>query len=178
MSETAVTSLRPSPVVALAEDERPRQEPFDIEQDALGHWNLKLQDGTVHERVVPVRAFPIATPREGISILGRDGREILWVDRLDGLPEPQRSRVEIALQGREFLPEILCLYGVSSFATPSVWRVKTTRGDSELVLKGEEDIRRLNANTLIVSDAHGVQYLIRHLAGMDRQSRKLLDRFL
>jgi len=31
---------------------------------------------------------------------------------------------------------------------------------------------------LIVSDAHGVQYLIRHLAGMDRHSRKLLDRFL
>lgn len=164
--------------VLLADDERPRQEPFDIEQDSMGQWLLRLQDGTVHERVVPVRAFPIATPREGIAILSREGREILWIDRLDDLPEPQRSLVEQALQGREFLPEILCLYGVSSFATPSVWRVKTSRGDTELVLKGEEDIRRLSANTLIVSDAHGVQYLIRHLAGMDRHSRKLLDRFL
>ena len=178
MSQTTMTSQLSPLGVQLSADERARQEPFEIEQDALGHWNLTLQDGTVHARVVPVRAFPIASPREGISILGRDGRELLWVDRLDALPEPQRSRVETALQGREFLPEILCLYGVSSFATPSVWRVKTTRGDSELVLKGEEDIRRLNANTLIVSDAHGVQYLIRHLAGMDRQSRKLLDRFL
>jgi hypothetical protein len=164
--------------VLLADDERPRQEPFDIEQDSMGQWLLRLQDGTVHERVVPVRAFPIATPREGIAILSREGREILWIDRLDDLPEPQRSLVEQALQGREFLPEILCLYGVSSFSTPSVWRVKTSRGDTELVLKGEEDIRRLSANTLIVSDAHGVQYLIRHLAGMDRHSRKLLDRFL
>lgn len=164
--------------VLLADDERPRQEPFDIEQDSMGQWLLRLQDGTVHERVVPVRAFPIATPREGIAILSREGREILWIDRLDDLPEPQRSLVEQALQGREFLPEILCLYGVSSFATPSVWRVKTSRGDTELVLKGEEDIRRLSANTLIVSDAHGVQYLIRHLAGMDRHSRKFLDRFL
>ena len=169
----------PNPLgVLLAEDERPRQEPFDIEQDAMGQWVLRLQDGTVHERVVPVRAFPIASPRDGIAILSREGREILWIDRLDTLPQPQRSRVELALQGREFLPEILCLYGVSSFATPSVWRVKTSRGDTELVLKGEEDIRRLTANTLIVSDAHGVQYLIRHLAGMDRHSRKLLDRFL
>jgi hypothetical protein len=164
--------------VQLSDDERPRQEPFDIEQDAMGQWILRLQDGTVHERVVPVRAFPIAAPREGISILSREGREIVWVDRLDALPQPQRSRVEAALQGREFLPEILRLEGVSSFATPSVWRVKTSRGDTELVLKGEEDIRRLSANTLIVSDAHGVQFLIRHLAGMDRHSRKLLDRFL
>ena len=178
MSQTTMTSHLSPLGVQLSADERAHQEPFEIEQDALGHWNVRLQDGTLHERVVPVRAFPIATPREGISILSREGREILWVDRLDALPEPQRSRVESALQGREFLPEILCLYGVSSFATPSVWRVKTTRGDSELVLKGEEDIRRLNANTLIVSDAHGVQYLIRHLAGMDRHSRKLLDRFL
>ena len=155
-----------------------RLEPFALEQDAMGQWVLQLQDGTVHERVVLVRAFPIASPREGIAIMSREGREILWIDQLDAVPEPQRASVELALQGREFLPEILCLTSVSSFATPSVWRVKTSRGDTELVLKGEEDIRRLTANTLIVSDAHGVQYLIRHLAGMDRHSRKLLDRFL
>jgi hypothetical protein len=178
MSYLSSADLVTSPGVVLADDERPRQEPFDIEQDAMGQWVLRLQDGTVHERVVPVRAFPIAAPREGIAIMSREGRELLWMDRLDEVPEPQRSRVEQALQGREFLPEILCLYGVSSFATPSVWRVKTSRGDTELVLKGEEDIRRLTSNTLIVSDAHGVQYLIRHLAGMDRHSRKLLDRFL
>ena len=178
MSQTTMTSQLSPLGVQLSADERARQEPFEIEQDALGHWNVRLQDGTLHERVVPVRAFPIATHREGISILSREGREILWVDRLDALPEPQRSRVESALQGREFLPEILCLYGVSSFATPSVWRVKTTRGDSELVLKGEEDIRRLTGKTLIVSDADGVQYLIRDPLALDRHSRKLLDRFM
>jgi hypothetical protein len=31
---------------------------------------------------------------------------------------------------------------------------------------------------LIVSDKHGVQYLIRSLSKLDRASRKLLDRFL
>mgnify|MGYP006288946673 FL=1 len=88
MNSTPVaTDLTPQGV-RLSDDERPRQEPFDIEQDALGQWILRLQDGTVHERVVPVRAFPIAAPREGISILSREGREILWVDRLDALPEP------------------------------------------------------------------------------------------
>jgi hypothetical protein len=47
-----------------------------------------------------------------------------------------------------------------------------------LLLKGEEDIRRLSASVLLVTDAHGVQFLIRDLARMDRYSRKLLDRFL
>jgi len=175
VNDAAVPTLLGTPG---ADHPESRLEPFALEQDAMGQWVLRLQDGLVYERVVPVRAFPIASPREGIAIMSREGREILWIDQLDSVPEPQRSRVEQALQGREFLPEILCLLGVSSFATPSVWRVKTSRGDTELVLKGEEDIRRLTANTLIVSDAHGVQYLIRHLAGMDRHSRKLLDRFL
>ena len=46
------------------------------------------------------------------------------------------------------------------------------------MLKGEEDIRRLGPGLLIVNDAHGVQYLIQDLLGMDKHSRKLLDRFL
>jgi len=72
----------------------------------------------------------------------------------------------------------LRLDGVNSFSTPSVWRVQTSRGNTEFVLKGEEDIRRLSVNTLVVADAHGVQYLIRHLPSLDRHTRKLLDRFL
>ena len=42
----------------------------------------------------------------------------------------------------------------------------------------EEDIRRLSGTVLLVTDGHGVQFLIRDLAKMDRYSRKLLDRFL
>jgi hypothetical protein len=67
---------------------------------------------------------------------------------------------------------------VNSFSTPSTWRVQTNRGPTEFVLKGEEDIKRLSINTLIVADAHGVQFLIRDLPALDRHTRKLLDRFL
>jgi hypothetical protein len=86
--------------------------------------------------------------------------------------------VSQALQGREFMPEILRLDGVNSFSTPSIWRVQTNRGPAQLVLKGEEDIRRLTTHRLIVADAHGVQFLIRDLPSLDRHTRKLLDRFL
>ena len=56
--------------------------------------------------------------------------------------------------------------------------MQTNRGPTEFVLKGEEDIRRLSTRTLIVADAHGVQFLIRDLPALDKHTRKLLDRFL
>ena len=56
--------------------------------------------------------------------------------------------------------------------------MQTNRGPAELVLKGEEDIRRLSQTRLLIADAHGIQFLVRDLTSLDKHSRKLLDRFL
>ena len=103
---------------------------------------------------------------------------MLWFDDLATLSQEQKDSVLQAVTQREFMPEIEKLNAVSSFVAPCTWFVKTNRGDAEFLLKGEEDIRRLSSQTLIVVDAHGVQFLIRELPSMDRHSRKLLDRFL
>ncbi len=146
--------------------------------DPFGKLVVTMADGTQHVGAVVARAFPIATPDQCISILSAEGKELAWVESLNDLPANERDIVAQALQGREFMPEILRLDGVNSFSTPSVWRVQTNRGPAQLVLKGEEDIRRLSASRLIVADAHGVQFLIRDLPSLDRHTRKLLDRFL
>ena len=151
---------------------------FTLAFDAFGKLVVTLADGTQHVGAVVARAFPIAAPDQVISILSAEGKELAWVEDLNSLPAHERDLVAQALQGREFMPEILRLDGVNSFSTPSVWRVQTSRGPTQLVLKGEEDIRRLSANRLIVADAHGVQFLIRDLPSLDRHTRKLLDRFL
>jgi hypothetical protein len=151
---------------------------FTLAFDSFGKLVVTLADGTQHVGAVVVRAFPIATPDQCISILSSEGKELAWVENLNDLPAHAREMVSQALQGREFMPEILRLEGVNSFSTPSVWRVQTSRGPTQLVLKGEEDIRRLSASRLIVADAHGVQFLIRDLPSLDRHTRKLLDRFL
>ncbi len=151
---------------------------FTLAFDPFGKLVVTLADGTQHVGAVVARGFPIAAPDESISILSAEGKELAWVDRLSDLPAQERDIVVQALQGREFMPEILRLDGVNSFSTPSVWRVQTSRGPTQLVLKGEEDIRRLSASRLIVADAHGVQFLIRDLPSLDRHTRKLLDRFL
>lgn len=151
---------------------------FTLAFDPFGKLVVTLADGTQHVGAVVARAFPIATPDECISILSAEGKELAWVENLNDLAVNERDIVVQALQGREFMPEILRLDGVNSFSTPSIWRVQTNRGPTQLVLKGEEDIRRLSASRLIVADAHGVQFLIRDLPSLDRHTRKLLDRFL
>jgi hypothetical protein len=139
---------------------------------------MTTADGILHEGVVPVRAFPIAAPDDGVGMISADGRELAWLPRLDALPAPVREMIEAELASREFMPEIRRIRSVSTYATPSTWEVETDRGVTSLVLRGEEDIRRLAGNTLLISDSHGIHYLVRNLLGLDKASRKLLDRFL
>ena len=151
---------------------------FDLRRDAFGRLVLRDAEGREYVGVVAVRAFPIAAPDEGVSLLDVDGHERAWVPQLSALDERRRTLLADALEQREFMPVLRQLKKVSSFATPSTWEVETDRGSTSFVLKGEEDIRRLGPGLLIVNDAHGVQYLIRDLLNMDAHSRKLLDRFL
>jgi hypothetical protein len=151
---------------------------FELERDAWGKLVYTDATGTRHAGVTAVRAFPIAAPEHGISLVTSDGKEVVWIDRLADLPSPQRALVEEELHGREFMPEIRAIRSVSSYATPSTWQVDTDRGETSLVLRGEEDIRRINHFTLLISDSHGIHFLIRDLGALDRHSRKILDRFL
>lgn len=151
---------------------------WQLERNAFGRLVLTDAAGERHENVVPVRAFPIAAPDEGLSLVSQDGHELAWLDRLGDLPPAVREMVETELGSREFVPEIRRLISVSTFATPSTWTVETDRGETQFILRGEEDIRRLAGSTMLIADSHGIQFLVRDLSKLDRQSRKLLDRFL
>ena len=149
-----------------------------LDRNALGKLVLTTANGDVIDNVVPVRAFPVQVPNGQISLVGPDGHEVAWIERLEDVPEAARLLIEEELRLREFTPVIQRLLEVSSFATPSQWTVETDRGRTSFVLKGEEDIRRLSRDVLLVLDSHGVQFLIRQPQQLDRHSRKLLDRFL
>ncbi|MDR2838558.1 MAG: DUF1854 domain-containing protein [Azonexus sp.] len=151
---------------------------LQVERDPWGRLVVIAADGERFANVTPVRAFPIAAPDEGLSLVSAEGHEIAWIERLADLPPSACELIEAELKSREFVPEIVRIRSVSSFACPSVWQVETDRGDSELTLKGEEDIRRLSPTRLLIADSHGIEFLIRDLTALDRQSRKLLDRFL
>jgi hypothetical protein len=151
---------------------------LELERDAFGRLVLTDAEGVRHPGVVPVRAFPLTAPDDGISLVGGDGRELVWIDRMDALPAPLRQLLDEDLRARDFAPTLLKLHGVSSFGVPSTWRVSTDRGESSFVLKAEEDIRRLEGGELLIASAHGVQFRIPDVKALDRASRKLLERFL
>ena len=152
--------------------------PFTLVRNPFGLLVFTGADGVVHEGIVPVRAFPIGAPDDGIALVDTEGHELLWINRLEELPAAIAALVQEELASREFVPEIKRIHSVSSFACPSTWEIDTDRGAARLVLKGEEDIRRLDREKLLIADTHGIQYLVRSLPALDKTSRKILDRFL
>jgi len=156
----------------------PIQTTFQLRRDAFGKLVLTNPEGEEFVGVTPVRAFPVQAPMRGISLVRDGGKEVAWIEDLSAVPAEVAALVTEELEGREFMPEILSIKSVSSFATPCTWTVQTDRGDTEFVLKGEEDIRRLGAFSLLIADSHGIHFLIRDMFGIDKGSRKILDRFL
>ena len=151
---------------------------FDLQRDSFGRLVLTLADGTVHEGVVPVRAFPLAAPEEGLSLVGSDGREVAWVPSAGSLPAAIRALIAEELAGREFVPTVLRIESVSSFSTPSTWSVVTDRGPTQFVLKGEEDIRRLQDGALLIASGEGIHFRVADRWALDRRSKAVLERFL
>ena len=150
-----------------------------LSRNAHGRLVLTLASGLTHEAVVPVRAYPLTAPQEGLSLVGSNGKEVLWVDHVSQLPALAWKLIEEDLAVREFVPTIESIESVSSFSTPSTWQVKTDRGAAQMVLKAEEDIRKLEGRTrLLITGNDGVQYRIPDSTKLDRHSRKLLERFL
>jgi len=151
---------------------------FQLRRDSFGKLIITLENGEEWVGVTPVRAFPIQAPTRGISLVRDGGKEVAWIDDLADVPPAIADLIRDEIDGREFIPEILAIKDVSSFATPCTWFVKTDRGDTEFVLKLDEDIRRIGETSLLVADSHGINFLVRDMFKIDKHSRKILDRFL
>lgn len=151
---------------------------FTLERHPNGRLVYTGEDGAPRHGVVPVRAFPVTAPEAGLSLVSAEGHELLWIDRPADLPAAARALIEEELAHREFMPEILRVVEVSTFSTPSTWTVETDRGRTALVLKVEEDIRRLPGRRLLITSGHGIVFSVRDMGALDRASRKLLERFL
>lgn len=157
----------------------PTTAPFALVRSPFGKLVLTNANGERFEGVVPVRAFPVQSPDHGIAMVDLQGHEVAWIDALGALPEPAQALVRAELATREFMPVIQSIVCVTSYSTPCTWQVHTDRGNTEFVLRGDEDIRRIGADgALLVADSHGIQFLIRDHGALDANSRRILDRFL
>jgi hypothetical protein len=86
-------------------------------------WCSPRNRGEAHVGVVPVRAFPIAAPGEGISLVSPDGHELAGSNASTRLHPNSRTLIEDELAGANSCPRSSASTSVSSFATPSTWQV-------------------------------------------------------
>ena len=153
------------------------QTSHQLMRDSLGRLVFVDAKGHSHVGVHPVRAFPITAPSAGIGIMDQSGKEVFWYSDVAVIPKQELQLIEEELAAREFMPVIEKITKVSTFATPSIWDIETDRGPTRIRLKGEEDIRRIAGNTLLIADSNGLQFLIKDSTALDKVSKKLLDRF-
>ena len=152
---------------------------MNLDRNTFGKLVLITDDGQRHEGISPVRAFPLQAPQESICLVNTDGKEVVSIPHLSTLPPASAALIEEELNGREFVPVIEKITAVTSYSTPCTWSVTTDRGETTFVLRGDEDIRRVGSEgLLLISDTHGIHYLIRNHFELDAVSKKILDRFL
>ncbi len=153
--------------------------PFALSHDAWGQLVLTDADGRQHVGVELVRAFPLSDPRHGIAVCDAAGHEII-MDRPIWMNCPRRwsGRSKRTWRNREFVPIIRRILSVSAPVEPSEWEVETDRGRTSFVLNNEDDVHELGGHRALITDAHGIRYLIPDTRQLDAISRRLLERYL
>jgi hypothetical protein len=157
---------------------RAAQRGFSLSHDDWGRLVLIDDQGRRFIGVEPVRAFPISHPAAWISICDSEGREIMALETLDGLPDTVRKTLEDELSLREFIPIIKRIVRVSSDSFPCDWEVMTDRGPTVFTIDTEEDIRLLGPKRVMITDARRLRYQVPNVEALDAKSQRLFERFL
>lgn len=150
----------------------------EFQLDPWGQLLLIPAAGQAAIPVSPVRMFPISDPEHWVALCDPSGKEVLCLEDLAILSPASRLLLENELASREFIPVIERVHHVSSLSEPCEWDVETDRGRTRFVLKSEEDVHRLGANSAILIDAHGTRYLVRDSRRLDAVSRQYVEWYL
>lgn len=132
-------------------------------------------DGSRHERVLIVRAFPLSAPGGPVAVLNAAGQELLWAESLAAFPPATRQQLADQLAAGEFLPRIEAILSTSRHE-PLVWEVATDRGRHRFQLAASDAVVRQPDGSATVTDAAGICYLIPAVRQLDRRSRRLIER--
>ena len=127
--------------------------------------------------VLARRCFPLTEPERYIGLVDPRGRELCCLESAAVLPLESRQALERALAASELLPRVQRIEAVVEAATRSTWRVVTDRGERGFVVEQEDHIRRLADGRHLITDSHGMRYLIPKPEELDAKSRRLLSAF-
>lgn len=146
-----------------------------LERRADGSLLVHLADGEIIADAIPLRVFPLSEPLRWIALLDAEGHERALLESLETLSAADRELLIEELSRREFVPIIQRVTWVSGNSEPCSWKVETDRGETEFVLKDENDIRRLGAHSVLIVDSHGIRYLIPNRDQTDLYTKRVIE---
>jgi hypothetical protein len=101
------------------------------------------------------------------------GHERACIESISALEPSYREALTSALASHELLPRVEAIESLREEATQSRWQVLTERGLRRFVVEQEDHIRRLADGRHLITDSHGMRYVLPRVEQLDARSRKL-----
>lgn len=159
-------------------DPLPLLEPSTLELSLDEDGQLwALAPGATPRAVFARRAFPLTAPTRYVSLVDEHHFERACFPTLDVLSKRAREVLQEALAESEFLPQVHRIQSITQEATLSRWQVETDRGPRQFIVDQDDHVRPLEDGRHLISDSHGMRYLVPKASELDVISRKLLSRF-
>lgn len=146
-----------------------------------GQVELVLADGTVHEGVKVIPAFPISRPNQFVHFQDKDGKELGVLVDPRGLDRESREVLLAQADQAYFMPRITRIVRVEERMGTGIarWEVETDRGWNRFdVVSRSESVWFVGKDRIVIRDADGNRYLIEDLSAMDRRTRRLADLYI
>jgi hypothetical protein len=147
---------------------------FDLAEDETGGLKFLRKGEEAVDKVRIRRAFPWSKPDEFISIRNGEGKELLLLETLAGLPPHVRDVIDRHLADSIFIPTITRVDKIDVTFGFQQWHVQTDRGPAEFRVQEREDIRFLPDGRYSIRDADGNIYAMLPRQEMDEHSRRAL----
>src|SRR6187431_2953642 len=116
------------------------------------------------------RAFPLSNPDSHVSLVDEHHFERACFVTLELLAPEAREVLQRALEQGDFLPKITHIVAVVQEATLSRWLVDTDRGPRRFIVDQEDHVRPLEDGRHLISDSHGMRYLVPAPSALDPMS--------
>ena len=148
---------------------------FQLSRDEWSHLKLTDSSGLDYLDVAVIPLFPISASKQWVSIVSSDGEEIACIDSMQGLSESNIALLQEELSLREFVPIIQKVIRVSGITEPCEWFVETNHGPTSFVLKTEEDVRRISAKAVNITDDNCIRFRVEDMKQLDKRSRAFVE---
>lgn len=149
---------------------------------------IERPEGAIHPRVTLgdelsvvsarfVAAFPLSNPREYISILTEEEKEVGLMASLEGLDEESAKILDEHLDRRYYSPVISKIDSLVQDAGMWLFDVQTQRGPVQFYVRGWRDsAHEVGRNRWQINSVDGQRFDILDYEALDEGSKILLDR--